>query len=178
MVDFFPFFKKIGFRGILGSPSYGIGATICIGREMLCLPYAGFFLLQFRGGGGPAKPYLRNCPSLKQKSGLGHNLFSSIGRVFQTNYHPQLGNAPGNKQHSKTPAVLPSTIRAIAGTPQHGKISLKPRLESKITIPSRSNKRQLSTRGKYHLISCGTPSYGNTGHTWQRRSYVQRSANR
>ena len=40
---FFPFFKKIGFRGILGPPSYGIGATICIGREMLCLPYAGFF---------------------------------------------------------------------------------------------------------------------------------------
>ena len=39
----FPFFKKIGFRGILGPPSYGIGATIRIGREMLCLPYAGFF---------------------------------------------------------------------------------------------------------------------------------------
>ena len=34
---FFPFFKKIGFLGILG-----IGATICIGREILCLPYAGF----------------------------------------------------------------------------------------------------------------------------------------
>ena len=29
----------------LGPPSYGIGATICIGREMLCLPYAGFFSL-------------------------------------------------------------------------------------------------------------------------------------
>ena len=28
----------------LGPPSYGIGATIRIGREMLCLPYAGFFL--------------------------------------------------------------------------------------------------------------------------------------
>ena len=26
----------------LGPPSYGIGATIRIGREMLCLPYAGF----------------------------------------------------------------------------------------------------------------------------------------
>jgi hypothetical protein len=26
-------------------PFYGIGATIRIGREMLCLPYAGFFLL-------------------------------------------------------------------------------------------------------------------------------------
>ena len=37
------FFKKIGFLGILGRPSYGIGATIRIGREMLCLPYAGFF---------------------------------------------------------------------------------------------------------------------------------------
>ena len=32
-----------GFWGILGPPSYGIGDTICIGREMLCLPYAGFF---------------------------------------------------------------------------------------------------------------------------------------
>ena len=28
----------------LGPPSYGIGATIRIGQEMLCLPYAGFFL--------------------------------------------------------------------------------------------------------------------------------------
>ena len=27
----------------LGPPSYGIGVTIRIGREMLCLPYAGFF---------------------------------------------------------------------------------------------------------------------------------------
>ena len=42
--DFFPFFKNIGFWGILGPPSYGIGATIHIGREMLCLPYVGFFL--------------------------------------------------------------------------------------------------------------------------------------
>ena len=38
------FFNKIGFWGILGPPSYGIGATIRIGQEMLCLPYAGFFL--------------------------------------------------------------------------------------------------------------------------------------
>ena len=43
MDDFFFFFKKIGFWGILGPPSYGIGATIRIGQEMLCLPYAGFF---------------------------------------------------------------------------------------------------------------------------------------
>ena len=42
--DFFSVFKKIGFWGILGLPSYGIGATICIGRGMLCLPYAEFFL--------------------------------------------------------------------------------------------------------------------------------------
>ena len=32
------------FLGILGPPSYGIGATVRIGREMLCLPYAGFFI--------------------------------------------------------------------------------------------------------------------------------------
>ena len=39
---FFPFFKKIWFLGILGPPYCGIGATIRIGWEMLCLPYAGF----------------------------------------------------------------------------------------------------------------------------------------
>ena len=44
---FFPFFKTIGFLGILGPPYRGIGATIRSGREMLCLPYAGFFLLGF-----------------------------------------------------------------------------------------------------------------------------------
>ena len=35
--------KKISFFGILGSPYCDIGATIRISREMLCLPYAGFF---------------------------------------------------------------------------------------------------------------------------------------
>ena len=39
--DFFRF-KKIGFLGILGPPSYGIGANIRIDREMLGLQYAGF----------------------------------------------------------------------------------------------------------------------------------------
>ena len=37
------FSKKIWFWGILGPPYCGIGATIRIGREMLCLPYEGFF---------------------------------------------------------------------------------------------------------------------------------------
>ena len=32
----------MGFWGIFGQPYYGIGATIRISREMLCLPYAGF----------------------------------------------------------------------------------------------------------------------------------------
>ena len=32
------------FLGILGPPYCGIGATIRIGREMLCLPYVGFLL--------------------------------------------------------------------------------------------------------------------------------------
>ena len=41
--DLFLFFKTIGFLGILGPPSYGIGATIRIDQEMLFLPYAGFF---------------------------------------------------------------------------------------------------------------------------------------
>ena len=39
----FPFFKIFGFLGILDPPYCGIGATIRIGQEMLCLPYAGFF---------------------------------------------------------------------------------------------------------------------------------------
>ena len=43
MDDFFLFSKKIGFLVILGPPYCGIGATIRIGREMLCLPYAGLF---------------------------------------------------------------------------------------------------------------------------------------
>ena len=34
--------KKNGFWGIFGPPSYGIVATIRIGQEILCLPYAGF----------------------------------------------------------------------------------------------------------------------------------------
>ena len=38
----FLFFKINGFSGILGPPYSGIDATIRIGREMLCLPYAGF----------------------------------------------------------------------------------------------------------------------------------------
>ena len=41
---FFPFFKKNCFLGILGQPHCGIGATISIGQEMLCLLYVGFFL--------------------------------------------------------------------------------------------------------------------------------------
>ena len=40
---FFPFFKKNWFLSILGPPDCGFSATIRIGREMLCLPYAGFF---------------------------------------------------------------------------------------------------------------------------------------
>ena len=39
----FLFFKKIVFFAILGPPYCGIGATIRIGREILCLQYAGFF---------------------------------------------------------------------------------------------------------------------------------------
>ena len=42
---FFSVFQKIRFLGILGPPSYGIGATISIRWEMLCLPYAGFYYI-------------------------------------------------------------------------------------------------------------------------------------
>ena len=41
----FSVFQKFGFLGILGLPYCGISATIRIGQEMLCLPYAGFFCL-------------------------------------------------------------------------------------------------------------------------------------
>ena len=44
----FSVFQKNRFVGIIGPPSYGIGATIRIGREMLCLPYAGFFVSHMR----------------------------------------------------------------------------------------------------------------------------------
>ena len=44
----FSLFKEIGFLGILDPALCDIGATIRIGREMLCLPYVGFFLLQWR----------------------------------------------------------------------------------------------------------------------------------
>ena len=43
----FPVFPKNRVLGILGPPSYGIGATIHIGHEMLCLPYAGFFAMYY-----------------------------------------------------------------------------------------------------------------------------------
>ena len=42
---FCPFLKKIVFWGILGPLYSGIGATIRIGQEMLCLPIAGFFFV-------------------------------------------------------------------------------------------------------------------------------------
>ena len=45
MDEFFLFFNKFGFLGIIGPPYCGIRATIRIGREMLCLPYAGLFTL-------------------------------------------------------------------------------------------------------------------------------------
>ena len=49
MHDFFSLSKNLG--------SCGIGATIRIGREMLCLPYAGFFLLDISALTNPTPPY-------------------------------------------------------------------------------------------------------------------------
>ena len=54
MDDFFRFSTKIGFLGILGPPFYGIVATIRIGREMLCLQYAGFLTKYFVRTGNPS----------------------------------------------------------------------------------------------------------------------------
>ena len=47
--------KKEGFLAILGPPYRGIGATILIGWEMLCLPYAGFFMSFFPEWSVPPK---------------------------------------------------------------------------------------------------------------------------
>ena len=44
VLDNFFCFKFFCFFCILGPPYCGIGATIRIGREIRCLPYAGFFL--------------------------------------------------------------------------------------------------------------------------------------
>ena len=65
--DFFRFSTKIGFRGILGPPSYGIGATFRIGQEMLCLPYAGFFFIKNTG---------QNNPTMKISAKISFNVFS------------------------------------------------------------------------------------------------------
>jgi hypothetical protein len=40
--------KKVSFFADFALVFYGIGATIRIGQEMLCLPYADFFLLLFK----------------------------------------------------------------------------------------------------------------------------------
>ena len=73
-MDFFPFF--FGFLGILGPPYCGIGATIRIGQEILCLPYAGFFILDIadtrlnrpRGKMGKFEVGLRSVPYLLHTS--------------------------------------------------------------------------------------------------------------
>ena len=47
-MKFFRLKKNRFFLGILGPPYCGIGATICIGQEMLCLPYVEFFKKIFK----------------------------------------------------------------------------------------------------------------------------------
>ena len=59
---FFRFPKKIGFSGILGPPYCGIGATIRIGREILCLPYAGFLCMMSIFPICSEQPVLSCCP--------------------------------------------------------------------------------------------------------------------
>ena len=79
-LDVSEFFKKIGFLGIFGPPSYGMGATIRIGREMLCLPYAGFFLIRlcrlpFLALPGSAKYYRSQLTENSTNSGLSADRF-------------------------------------------------------------------------------------------------------
>ena len=55
----FPFLEKIRVWGILGTPYCGIGATVQIGQDMLCLPYAGF-LVFYMNNGSTVKKFLSN----------------------------------------------------------------------------------------------------------------------
>ena len=74
----FSVLKKIRFLGILGPPYCGNGATIRIGREMLYLPYARFFLFHFLNGinvplcppVSPVQPFfnhLQQFPGISQR---------------------------------------------------------------------------------------------------------------
>ena len=67
----------------LGPPSYGIGATIRIGREMLCLPYAGFFFLNIR-------EYKK------------HNIYTWLARSGR-GQHTTSGPRPWTRQQSSRP---------------------------------------------------------------------------
>ena len=64
----------MGFLGILGLPYYGISVTIRIGREMLCLPYAGFLKYNFQNlkttrRYGPLQgPTSSSCRGLRQSA--------------------------------------------------------------------------------------------------------------
>ena len=58
---FFLFFKKIRFWGFLVPPYCGIGATIRIGREMLCLRYVGFFFTVMATRLGPSPQSSTPC---------------------------------------------------------------------------------------------------------------------
>ena len=60
--------------GIVGTPYCGIGATIRIGQEMLCLPCAGFFLYLFI-------IYVLNTPILDNKFSCPFSCFSSFPPV-------------------------------------------------------------------------------------------------
>ena len=66
-------FVCLFFTGILGPPYCGIGATIRIGREMLCLPYAGFFLMNLE-----LLPYLSHIPKLTIPKSLPTPIFPSV----------------------------------------------------------------------------------------------------
>ena len=66
--------KKNGFLCIIGPPYSGIGATIRIGREMFCLPYAGFFFGQSVKASWWRVCYQRGLPCLVS-SYINNNTF-------------------------------------------------------------------------------------------------------
>ena len=87
MIFFLLFFKKFGFLAILGPPYHGIGATIRIGREMLCRIFVIYSFFQKKNVSRGIKP---GSTSANGKNRLKRSQISIIltyevlGRALET----------------------------------------------------------------------------------------------
>ena len=82
----FQFFKKIRFWVILGPPYCGIGATIRIGQEMLCLPFLSPGIFYLAG-------IFEVCSKQIQKSlTIAWIRWKSVTNWWNTNIVPYLGH--------------------------------------------------------------------------------------